>query len=159
MELNLYQGVMETWDERQTINQTPVHYPVQKAINDEIAFGNYDCRPFDDQAVIQYFHNDASKKRIVVFGHSHVGCIKPSFNLKQQKTIYANTGTWQSMKEEIVTPMTFVVITPRNKSDSTPEFVTIYQYSPSGQITKLADQDAITNLEPVAWVKDGIQYK
>ena len=159
VELNLYQGMMDTWDERQTINQTPVHYSVQKAVSDEKDLGRMDFRAFDGHAIDQYFLNPASNKRIVVFGHSHVGCIKPSLNLKNQKTVYANSGTWQAMPEPIFTPMTFVVITPEKTSDSTPEFVTLYQYSQNGTITKMKDQAAITNLPPDSSVKIGARYK
>ena len=159
VKINLFNGVMDTWDERQTINQTPVHYSVQKAVSDEKDLGRMDFRAFDGHAIDQYFLNPASNKRIVVFGHSHVGCIKPSLNLKNQKTVYANSGTWQIPTAPVVTPMTFVVITPQKSSDSTPEFVTLYQYSQSGAITKMKDQTAITNLTPVANVKDGANYK
>ena len=31
VKMNLYQGIMEAWDERQTINQMPVNYSVEKA--------------------------------------------------------------------------------------------------------------------------------
>lgn len=159
VEMNLYQGVMDTWDERQTINQTPVKYDVQKAISDELALLKYDFRVFDAQSEKQYFKNPASNKRIVVFGHTHAGCVKLFRNLNKQQTIYANTGTWQTMKESVFTPMSFVVITPQKTSDSTLEFVTLYQYSQSGQITKLPNQSAITNLEPTACVKNGMSYK
>ena len=157
--LNLYQGMMDTWDARQTINQVPVKFSAEDAIAAEIDLVNLNLRPFDAQAVKQYFTNPASNKRIVVFGHSHVGCIKPSLNLKNQKTVYANSGTWQAMPEPIFTQMSFVVITPEKTSDSTPEYVTVYQYSQNGAITKLKGQDAITNLTPVAGVKDGVSYK
>jgi len=42
--------------------------------------------------------------------------------------------------------MTFVVITPQKSEDSTPAYVTIYQYSPSGDIKKLESQ-ALINLK------------
>ena len=159
VKMNLYQGIMEAWDERQTINQMPVKYSVQKAASDENDFERLDFRAFDAQAVSQYFTNPTSEKRIVVFGHSHVGCIKPSSNLKHQKTIYANTGTWQASGESLFTPMTFVVITPKKTSSSTPEYVTVYQYSQNGAITKFKDQAAITNLPPDSVVKTGASYK
>ena len=157
--MTLFNEILNTWDERQTINQVPVKYDVQKAITDEINLVRKDLNTFDSQAVTQYFKNPASNKRIAVFGHSHVACIKPSFNQKSQKTVYVNDGAWQHSANPLSIPMTFAVITPQKTSASAPEYVTLYQYSQSGAITKLKDQDAITNLTPVAEVKDGASYK
>ena len=159
VEMKLYQGMIESWDERQVINQVPVKYGVEEAISDEIDLEQADFRAFDAQAIKQYFTNPASNKRIVVFGHTHAECIKPSVNMQNQKTIYANSGTWQTMPDPRFTSMVFVVITPQKSSDSTPEYVTLYQYSQSGAITKMKDQAAITNLPPDSGVKAGASYK
>ena len=77
--------MIESWDERQVMNQVPVKYDVQEAISDETDLEQTDFRAFDAQAIKQYFSNPASNKRIVVFGHTHAGCIKPSVNLKKPK--------------------------------------------------------------------------
>jgi hypothetical protein len=47
----------------------------------------------DTMAVIQYFSNPSSNKRIVIFGHSHGAKIKTYKNYCEQKVIYANSGT------------------------------------------------------------------
>jgi len=79
-----------------------------------------------------------SQKRIVVFGHTHEARIIPSENLKGQKTIYANSGTW--IDKNTSPTMTFIVITPQKSSGSTLEFVNLYNYSQTGHITPLAVQ-------------------
>ncbi len=159
LEMKLYKEIFDSWDERQTINQIPVKYGVEKAISDETDLVKGDFRAFNNQAILQYFHNEASNKRIVVFGHTHAACIEPSFNLKSQKTIYANSGTWQDFGDPNLPSMTFVVITPQKTSNSTPEYVTLYQYSQSGEITKFPNQAAITNLEPMSSSRNGQNYK
>lgn len=161
LDMNLFKNVGDTWEERQTKNLVQVKSEAKEAINDFAeGIATMDFSAFDEQAITQYFHNEASNKRIVIFGHSHIACIKPSFNRTQEKTIYANSGTWQdNAGDPHFSYMTFVVITPQKSSDSTPEFVTLYQYSQSGAITKMKDQTAITNLTPVANVKDGANYK
>ena len=161
LDVNLFKGVGDTWEERQTKNLVQVKIGAKKAIIDFAeGMATLDLSAFDDQAITQYFHNAASTKRIVVFGHTHKACIKPSFNLKQEQTIYANSGTWQdSSGDPHFLYMTFVVITPQRTSDSTPEYVTLYQYSQDGTVIKKIDQSAITNLTPVAGVKDGTSYK
>jgi len=159
LDVNLYKGMLDTWTERQTINQVPIQFGAREALAEEADLTKGDLSAFDGQAVRQYFHNDASSKRIVVFGHTHAPRIIPSFNNNGQKTIYANSGSWQYLGNPAVPSMTFVVIIPQKTSDSTPEFVTVYQYSQSGEITKLPDQDAITNLEPTACVTYGMSYR
>jgi len=159
LDVNLYKGMLDTWTERQTLNQVPIQFGAREALAEEDDLTKGDLSAFDGQAVRQYFHNDASSKRIVVFGHTHAPRIIPSFNNNGQKTIYANSGSWQYLGNPAVPSMTFVVIIPQKTSDSTPEFVTVYQYSQSGEITKLPDQDAITNLEPTACVTYGMSYR
>ena len=160
LDVSLFKGIQDTWEERQTKNLVPVKIGARPAITAfESSMATRDFSAFDEMAITQYFHNGASNKRIVLFGHSHEACIKPSFNLKNQKTIYANSGTWQDMGDPLFPPMTFVVITPQKTSDSTPEYVTLYQYSQSGTITKMKNQSALTNLIPNAGVKDGASYK
>lgn len=135
IDVNLYKGIQDTWDQRQTLNGVNVKIPTKEAITKaaDIAFT-------DAQAKTQYFDYDASKK-IVVFGHSHAACLLPFSNLKNEKTIYANTGTWIDNAQGYPT-MTFVVISPP-KAGSAPEFVNLYKYSSNKTITQWAESQAI----------------
>ena len=137
IDVNLYKGVQDTWDKRQTLNGVKVKIPVDIAITQASAYSFTDA-----QAKAQYFDVDASK-RIVVFGHTHGACILPFANLKEQKTIYANSGTWIDNAQGYPT-MTFVVITPP-QSGSAIEIVNLYKYSLDDTITQWGDGQAITN--------------
>ena len=141
IDVNLFKGAQDKWDQRRILNLAPVAIPVKDAIT-QAAYYTY----LDDKSETQYFKNDASNKRIVVFGHSHVPLIKASVNNKSQKTIYANSGTWIDHNPGR-TNMNFVVITPRKSSGSTASFVNLYAYSANGTITKLPNPQAITNLD------------
>lgn len=131
--IKMYKPILATWDERQALNQVPVKIPLKEAIM-EAGSGT----ETDAQAEVQYFKNPNSDKRIVVFGHTHEPRIISSENLKGQKTIYANSGTWIDHNPKFPT-MTFVVITPQGKS-SVPLYLSLYYYSPDGTITKMDTQ-------------------
>lgn len=137
IDVTLYKGEQDTWDERQTQNGVKVKIPLDEAIADA---SNYDFT--DVQAKLQYFDTDASK-RIVVFGHTHGACIIPGTNLDGQKTIYANSGTWIDNASGYPT-MTFVVITPP-QSGSAVEIVNLYKYSLDNTFTQWTEGQAITN--------------
>jgi len=137
IDVNLYKGIQDSWDQRQTINGVTVKIPIKDAI-----LGAASPAATDEQAKKQYFNVDAAKK-IVVFGHSHVARVMAMTNLNDQKTIYANTGTWiDGVKGNPV--MTFVVITPA-KSGSPVETVNLYQYSADKTITQWCEAQAITD--------------
>lgn len=131
----LYHQIQDTWDERQNINGVKVKIPVSEAITRAAvpAFTDY-------QAQTQFFDLDASK-RIVVFGHTHVADVIAMTNLDNQKTIYANSGTWIDNAQGYPT-RTFVVITPP-KAGSAIETVNLYQYSSDQSITQWTDGQAI----------------
>ena len=78
-----------------------------------------------------------------MFGHTHGAIILPDTNLKKQKTIYANSGTWIDNASGYPT-MTFVVITPP-QSGCAVEIVNLYKYSLDNSITQWGDAQAITN--------------
>jgi hypothetical protein len=137
IDVTLYKGAPDTWDKRQTLNGVKVKIPVDIAITQASAYSFT-----DDQAKAQFFDIDASK-RIVVFGHTHGACVLPETNLKGQKTIYANSGTWIDDAEGYPT-MTFVVIT-QPQSGSAVEIVNLYKYSLDDTITQWGDGQAITN--------------
>ncbi len=144
IDVKLFKGIYDNWDARQTANLVSVKTPVAQAIT----LAGISNPAIDAQAAAQYFKNpdpNASKKRIVVFGHTHGARITPNSNLKLQKTIYANTGTWIDNANGSPT-MTFVMIVPQKTADSAVEYVNLYQYSSNGGITKIADPQAITNI-------------
>jgi len=140
IDVNLFKGAQDTWDQRQTANLVPVNVPVKEAILNAAYSSDLDAK-----SDTQYFKNAASNKRIVVFGHSHVPLVKASANTKSQKCIYANSGTWIDHNPAGPT-MDFVVIAPQKTNAATAEFVNAYSYSATGVITRLANPQAITNL-------------
>lgn len=143
---NLYTGITETWNERQTKNLVPTPIPIEEAILKAAAASH-----LDDQSSLQYFNNPDSNKRIVIFGHSHEARVITSFKENDegdgidQKNVYVNSGTWIDKNS---CTRTFVVITPPKNEDSTPSFVSLYQYSPEGEIKRL-DTEAITDLKQI----------
>ncbi len=131
--IKMYKRILATWDERQILNQVSVKIPIKEALIKAASGAETDA-----PAVVQYFRNPNSDKRIVVFGHTHEPRIIPSENLKGQKTIYANSGTWIDVNPKFPT-MTFVVITPQGNS-SVPLYLSLFYYSPDGTITKMDTQ-------------------
>ena len=138
IDLNLYKGIIETWDERQDKNLVSVKIPVEEAVL-KGTFASH----LDDQSGVQFFNNPVSDKRIVIFGHSHEARLLASFNQKNEKNVYVNSGTWIDKNE---LSRTFVVIIPQKNKDSTPTYVNLYQYSESDSIKKIESQ-AIINLK------------
>lgn len=144
IDVKLYKGIQDSWDQRQTLNHVAVSIPVAQAMRYVAEAGET-----DRQSEVQYFMNPNSNKRIVVFGHTHVAKIITSNNYKGQKSIYANSGTWIDHNHNFPT-MTFVVITPRLQNGAAPEFVDLYQYQQSagGKIWRVdrLDSQALTGL-------------
>ncbi len=133
IDVNLYKGIQDTWDQRQVLNHVAVNIPVSQAIANAANAGES-----DDQAKNQYFLNPNSDKRIVIFGHTHDPKIIPSDNYTGQKCIYANTGTWIDHNSVGSTIMSFVVITPQNQNASSLSFVKLYNFE-NQIITKMAE--------------------
>lgn len=124
IDVNLYKGIQDTWNERQAHNRVQVNIPVLDAIA-----GSADHKESDKQAKIQYFLNPESDVRIVVFGHTHVPLIESSLDHMGRKSIYVNSGTWidhNSLDKE--TAMNFVVITPQTKDASSQTYVKLYHF-------------------------------
>lgn len=136
VELKLFNGIQDSWDQRQTINGVKAKIPVDTAMMKAIDNGFT-----DSQAKRQFFDLDETQ-RIVVFGHTHVAQLIPFTNLKNKKTIYANSGTWLDHGQGFPT-MTFVVITPA-KPGSAPQLVNLYQYSVDKSVTQWFNAEAIT---------------
>lgn len=113
IQVKLFNGIQDSWADRQKNNHVAVFIPTDHAID----YAN-DANETDNLAKTQYFLNPASDKRIVVFGHNHRAALIPSFNTTGQKCIYANAGTWIDNNPSGPTA-TFVIITPQNSNAST----------------------------------------
>lgn len=109
----------ENWEKRLRYNNVPVMTRVGEAIKGGLATSF-----LDQQSDVQYFQNDKSNVRVVVFGHTHIPMIKTYVNLKQEECVYANSGTWIDRKEkqketydQDVENMDFVVISKDKNID------------------------------------------
>jgi len=127
IDVNLFKGIQDTWDERQALNRVAVKIPVGDALAKAASSAET-----DNQAVVQYFHNPASDKRIVIFGHSHESRMIPSETHDGKSAVYVNSGTWIDHNNNLPT-MTFVVIAPQGSS----RHAGLYHYSHEGAITTL----------------------
>ncbi len=132
IKVNLYNGIQDTWEARQTLNNVPIHMATAEAI-DSVNSNTVT----DNQAKVQYFMNPASDKRIVVFGHTHEPKIVASENLDNKKTIYANSGTWIDNNPNKTTA-NFVVITPQSAEASSQTSVKLYNFE-NEVVTKMAE--------------------
>jgi UDP-2,3-diacylglucosamine pyrophosphatase LpxH len=129
----LYKGIQDTWNQRQVHNRVAVPIPTARAIAKSASESE-----LSEQAKIQYFKNPDSDVRIVVFGHTHVAKIESSLDHKNEKAIYVNSGTWIDHNSLSSTKMEFVVITPQNNDPSSQTFVKLYNFGYE-IITKIAE--------------------
>ncbi|MCX6161742.1 MAG: metallophosphoesterase [Ignavibacteriae bacterium] len=120
IDMNLFRGVQDNWEARQTMNLVAVHTPIAQALANQFNFNT-----IDSQAHTQYFSNPNSIKRIVVFGHTHIAKIIP-FTYNGVKSIYANSGTW--LDNNPGSTMNFVVITPQSAEASSKTLVKLYNF-------------------------------
>jgi len=132
IKVNLCNGIQDTWEARQTLNKVPIHISTVEAI-DSVSSST----ETDHQAILQYFMNPASDKRIVVFGHTHEPKMVASGNPDNKKCIYANSGTWIDHNPGKTT-MNFVVITPQNTDLSSQTLVKLYNFE-NEVVTKMAE--------------------
>ena len=130
--VNIYNGIQDNWEARQTFNNVPIHITTAEAIDSVIS--NTET---DHQAILQYFMNPATAKRIVVFGHTHEPKIVVSESFDNKKCIYANSGTWIDHNPDKTT-MNFVVITPQGVDVSSQTFVKLYNFE-NEVVTKMAE--------------------
>ena len=122
IKVNRYKGIQDNWAERCINNNVAV------AISAADAFKYAgSATGTDTTAVIQYFSNPNSTKRVVIFGHTHVAKIKMYNNYNGQKSIYANSGTWIDENPDGST-MNFVVITPQSNDTDSQTLVTLYNF-------------------------------
>lgn len=127
--VNLYKGIVESWDERQAINK--VKFPIN--LKDAIT-GSVSIEYTDSQAAKQYFDNEATTK-LVVFGHTHDAKIKKMTNIAGDDVIYANSGTWIDHFQNLPTK-TYLIIKPSDKEI----IVGLYQVADDGSSTKLSEE-------------------
>jgi len=132
IDVNLFHGIQDNWETRQTLNNVPVHTVASRAIDSVSS-----ATETDYQAILQYFMNPDSDKRIVVFGHTHVPKMDAPENYDNKKCIYANSGTWIDHNPKRTT-MNFVVITPQNIEASSQTFVKLYNFE-NEVVTKMAE--------------------
>jgi len=132
IDVKLYKGIQDTWNQRQALNHVAVNIPISQAIANAAKSSESEF-----QAKNQYFLNPNSDKRIVIFGHTHDAKIIASDNHIGQKSIYANSGTWIDHNTVATTTMNFLVITPQNSNASSQTFVNLYNFE-NEVVTKMA---------------------
>jgi len=120
--MNLFSGVcnQQTWEKRLAYNNVLVMTSVKDAIP-----GSLNTSFIDEQSNTQYFQNNTSKVRIVVFGHTHNPMIESYTNTNNEACLYANSGTWIDKKikkgetvDQDVENMDFIVIMPQSADES-----------------------------------------
>ena len=137
IDVDLYNGVQDSWEQRQVHNHVPVSIPIQQAIA-----GSASAELTDSQAKSQYFLNPDSDVRLVVFGHSHVPTMQTSTDHRGQKAIYVNSGTWiDNNTLDTTSAMNFVVITPQ--INDAPSQTTAKLYSFKNEIVAEMAADSI----------------
>ncbi|MFZ4548128.1 MAG: metallophosphoesterase, partial [Bacteroidales bacterium] len=130
--LNLYKGIQDNWEARQTHNNVAVHIQTMRAIDSVNS-----STETDHQANLQYFTNPATDKRIVVFGHTHTTRMVADVNSDNSKCIYVNSGTWID-KNPGKTTTNFVVITPQSAEASSQTLVKLYNFEKE-VVTEMAE--------------------
>jgi UDP-2,3-diacylglucosamine pyrophosphatase LpxH len=132
IKVKLYNGIQDSWAERCARNNVAVTITAADAFKYAAS-----TTATDTMAVIQYFSNPNSTKRIVIFGHSHGAKIKAYKNYSGQKSIYANSGTWIDNNPNGMSTMDFIVITPQGDDTDSQTFVTLYNFA-NELITEIA---------------------
>jgi UDP-2,3-diacylglucosamine pyrophosphatase LpxH len=123
IDMNLFKGSVDTWDQRQVANHVAVQIPVLQALADILSPPGTDV-----QATTQYFANPASDVRIVVLGHTHDAKLITTVNHAGLKSIYANSGAWIDHSPGRTT-MNFVVITPQGPEARCGTEVKVYGFT------------------------------
>jgi len=121
IQVNLFNGIQDTWESRCRLNHLNVPIPTDFAIK----YAN-SANGTDTMAYWQYFNYAPSGKRIVVFGHTHEARIK-EFTVSGNTCIYANSGTWIDHNPNLTT-MNFVIIIPQSSEPSSRTFVRLYNF-------------------------------
>ena len=135
IDMNIYEGIVSNWNERQVLNKVAVNIPVMDAI-----IGASSNSVSDSMSLSQYFMNPNSDIRIVVFGHTHDAKIVAFKNHLGQKSIYANSGTWIDHNPDNTTT-NFLVITPQDSESSSQTYIRLYNYG--DEIVTKMDEDSL----------------
>ena len=117
IEMKLFndQFTQAAWERRSRANNVTKITKIDYAI-----VGSLQTSFLDNQSFTQYFNNEDSGVRVVVFGHTHKPMIKTFVNEKGEECVYANSGTWEDKKsrdknsgiDQDTTNMNFVVLSP-----------------------------------------------
>lgn len=117
IDMTLFRGAcsQQAWERRLAYNNVPVKTQVKDAIP-----GSLQTAFLDEQSNTQFFQNDTSTVRIVVFGHTHNPMIKSYTNKRNEACLYANSGTWIDKKtkhgesvDQDVQNMDFLILMPQ----------------------------------------------
>ncbi len=138
IDMNLFSEAcsQSNWEKRLSYNNVPVITSVKDAIP-----GSLLTSFLDNQSNVQYFQNQNSEVRIVVFGHTHVPMLKTFTNSKGEACVYANSGTWIDKKtrhgesvDQDNENMDFIVIAPQ-AADNSMVKVERFQFRKQGHIS------------------------
>ena len=135
IDVNLFKGIQDNWESRQTLNNVAVHMSSTIAI-DSTGADTWT----DQQSVIQYFINPNSDKRIVVFGHTHKPLLFAALSNDNKKCIYANSGAWIDTQPHQIT-RDFVVITPQSSDVSSQTYVKLYNFK--DEVVNIMAEDSL----------------
>jgi len=138
IDMNLFSEAcsQSNWEKRLSYNNVPVITSVKDAIP-----GSLLTSFLDNQSNVQYFQNQNSEVRIVVFGHTHVPMLKTFTNSKGEACVYANSGTGIDKKtrhgesvDQDNENMDFIVIAPQ-AADNSMVKVERFQFRKQGHIS------------------------
>jgi UDP-2,3-diacylglucosamine pyrophosphatase LpxH len=122
IDMTLFSGIchQQTWEKRLAYNNVPIMTSAKEAIP-----GSLNTSFLDAQSNTQYFQNDTSNVRLVIFGHTHIPMIKSYTNTQKKDCLYANSGTWIDKKikngetvNQDIQNMDFLVIMPQSTDSS-----------------------------------------
>jgi UDP-2,3-diacylglucosamine pyrophosphatase LpxH len=130
--VSLYNGIVENWDERQTINRVNVPINLKEAV-----VGAASNEFTDLQASMQYATYDPTTK-LVVFGHTHEAKISKMTHSNGNEVVYANSGTWIDHVENYPT-RTYLLIKRSDKEI----IVELYRVDDDGTSIKLSEERII----------------
>lgn len=136
IDVGLFKGIQDTWQQRMAHNRVAVDIPAERAIKN----AGVETES-DEQAKIQYFLNPKSPVRVVVFGHTHIPLMQSSENHAGEKSIYVNSGTWIDVNTLHPTTMNFVTITLQNEKETSETHVKLYNFQ--NKVATLMSEDSV----------------
>lgn len=134
--VKLFNGIVESWAERQ--EQNNVNVPIDAATAIMYAGSN----DFTDTLAQKEYFDCGSSARVVVFGHTHAAKIETSENSNGEKVIYANSGSWRDNSADY--PLnTYIVITSTDDASGV-STIGLYQFMEDGT-SELLQQEKLEN--------------